>query len=127
MPFTASQKFYHQIKTDTVNFSQGLVAVAHWIFAIQYFRVALKLRDLLKDDSDSRVIKSKRIVVCANICFYTQIAAYFITVALFAFVTRDDDYDERVIWGVFEILNMLLPCVLLIISIQLMKNLIGKL
>ena len=100
-----------------------LISVSHWLFAVEYLKLALKFPLLLCQLQDVEIkakqSRNSRILIGLNMIFYIQMTLWTsLTITI---------GEKFMIIYFLEFLNPLLPALLLIFSIHRVKSSVKKL
>ena len=63
---------------EVVTTSSNITAIIHWIFAVEYFELALKFEMVLghiKSDIERQFKQKNRIILLLNVCVFTFVIA----------------------------------------------------
>ena len=103
--------------------------IADWIFAIEYFEVALKLPLLVHPDDPSIQAKRAKIkwaIWTLNTVFYASVLTYSILLQLYVFSVFDDKDVVNTINYIATVLTFA-PTVLLLIAVACVHCVVSKL
>lgn len=98
-----------------------MISVSHWLFAVEYLRLALKfplmLRQLGEEEIQKRVRRNSCILIGLNCFYYAQITLW--TTIYFFYICIN--YNFILIY-LLSVLDPLMPAILLIIAIWRIRS-----